>query len=114
MAIRIDPSGKSQSGFFDQLPPYIGFNQTERSVPGTPLNINMALDEVNRYGAALMRYETTHLTNDVLQIQRLLDLPREPDQPTLHRRPEMVRGEKHHVCFGSADAGYSSSEHFFG
>lgn len=63
MAIRIDPSGNSHSDFFDQMPPYIGFNETSSSAPGTPLNINLALDEINRYATRQQRCNVSLCTS---------------------------------------------------
>ncbi|KAK4498244.1 hypothetical protein PRZ48_010901 [Zasmidium cellare] len=48
LAIRIDP-GNSDSRFFRQLPPFIGFNSTGESRPNTEMNMNLALDEINRF-----------------------------------------------------------------
>ncbi|KAF2173910.1 hypothetical protein M409DRAFT_62129 [Zasmidium cellare ATCC 36951] len=48
LAIRIDP-GNSDSGFFRQLPAFIGFNSTGESRPNTSMNMNLALDEIDRF-----------------------------------------------------------------
>lgn len=48
LAIRIDP-GNSDSAFFRQLPPFVGFNSTSERRPGTEMNMNLALDEINRF-----------------------------------------------------------------
>lgn len=48
MAIRIDP-GNSDSQFFRQLPPMIGFNATSESRSEVPMNINEALREINNF-----------------------------------------------------------------
>jgi carbonic anhydrase len=47
-AMRIDP-GNTESDFFGQLPPMISFRDKSHDVPNTHLNLNFALDEVNRF-----------------------------------------------------------------
>lgn len=48
LAIRIDP-GNADSAFFRQQPPFIGFNSTSVRRPGTEMNMNFVLDEINRF-----------------------------------------------------------------
>lgn len=48
MAIRIDP-GNSDSQFFRQLPTMIGFNSTDEHRLEVPMNLNLALNEVNNF-----------------------------------------------------------------
>lgn len=47
LAFRLDP-GRTDSGFFHQLPPPIGFNDTT-VLEGVELNLAQALDEVNYF-----------------------------------------------------------------
>ena len=48
LAIRIDP-GNSNSTFFNQLPPMIGFNQTENHSLQVPMDISAFLPEINNF-----------------------------------------------------------------
>ncbi|KAL0936380.1 carbonic anhydrase [Colletotrichum truncatum] len=48
LAFRLDPSSANDE-FFAQMPPMIGFNETDKSTP-TELDLNLALKEVSYFG----------------------------------------------------------------